>query len=83
MDRRMSNVTAIQKTNSTETISLLVTGSQARAMLGISVSHLRRLIAVGRLQPVNLSASPNRQRSGKLHFRRADILAIVEKRATR
>lgn len=79
----MSNVTSLNNRIPSETVSLLVTGSQARAMLGISVSHLRRLIAVGRLEPVNLNASTDRKRSGKLHFRRADILAIVEKRASR
>lgn len=79
----MSNVTSFYKSTPSEAVSLLVTGSQARAMLGISVSHLRRLMAVGRLEPVNLSASPTRQRSGKLYFRRADILAIVEKRTSK
>lgn len=64
--------------------SLLVSRDQAREMLGgISVSHLRRLMQAGELQPVFLNASPKRQRSGKLYFRYADLEALVDKYAKR
>ncbi|MCK1547181.1 helix-turn-helix domain-containing protein [Bradyrhizobium sp. 179] len=64
--------------------SLLVSRDQAREMLGgISVSHLRRLMQAGELQPVFLNASTKRQRSGKLYFRYADLEALVDKYAKR
>ncbi|WP_404438047.1 helix-turn-helix domain-containing protein [Bradyrhizobium daqingense] len=68
----------------TSAARLLVSRDQAREMLGgISVSHLRRLMEAGELQPVFLNASPKRQRSGKLYFRYADLEALVEKYAAR
>ncbi|OSI70972.1 hypothetical protein BSZ21_10195 [Bradyrhizobium canariense] len=63
---------------------LLVSGNQAREMLGgISLSHLRRLLKAGELRPVCLNMSSRPQRSGKLYFRLADLEALVDKYAKR
>jgi hypothetical protein len=64
--------------------SLLVSRTQACAMLGdISVSHLRRLMKAGELQPVFLNTSANPRRSGKLFFLASDLEALVKKYAKR
>ena len=81
----MSDVVSVDfKQNLSRPVPLLVSRSQACAMLGdISVSHLRRLIKAGELQPVFLNASATPRRSGKLYFRTSDLEALVEKYAKR
>ncbi|MCA6106116.1 helix-turn-helix domain-containing protein [Bradyrhizobium cenepequi] len=81
----MSEVIPVDfRSPSTSQIPLLVSRSQACAMLGgISISHLRRMMKAGELRPVFLNASATPQRSGKLYFRVSDLEALVEKYAKR
>ncbi|MEY9731733.1 hypothetical protein [Bradyrhizobium yuanmingense] len=81
----MSEVVYI-KPNKVSKVSppLLVSRDEARAILGgISLSHLRRLMQAGELQPVFLNPVQTRRRSGKLYFRYPDLEALVEKYAKR
>lgn len=81
----MSDVISVDfKSKPAQPAPLLVSRDQARTMLGgISVSHLRRLIDAGELQPVFLNASAKPCRSGKRYFRVHDLEAFVEKYAKR
>lgn len=81
----MQNVVSVDfKQNAAHPPPLLVSGKQARSMLGgISVSHLRRLMKAGELKPVFLNTSAKPRRRGKLYFRTSDLEALVEKYAKR
>jgi hypothetical protein len=81
----MPNVVSVDfKQSPPRQMPLLVSRAQACSMLGdISVSHLRRLMKAGELQPVFLNTSANPRRSGKLFFRTSDLEALVEKYAKR
>jgi hypothetical protein len=63
---------------------LLVSRDQAREMLGgISLTHLRRLMKVGDIAPVDLTVSTRPTRRGKLYFRVTDLSELVDKRQDR
>jgi predicted site-specific integrase-resolvase len=80
MDQAMPNlVSADSNSISAPSNPLLVSRAKACEMLGISVSHLRRLIKAGELKPIFLNASAQPRRNGKLYFRTSAIEALVEK----
>jgi hypothetical protein len=63
---------------------LLVSRARACEMLGgISRSHMQRLMDAGELRPIDINASPQPRRRGKLYFRLSDIQALVERFAKR
>jgi predicted site-specific integrase-resolvase len=64
--------------NYSNTERLLLTRKQVAKLLGnVDVSTIRRLERAGRLKAVRLTKSP----SGKVFFRREDVLRLVQETA--